>query len=117
MAEERAGYRWWVLLNTFLVFSIAFGMGWTYIVMVAAEVIKDLNLTLMDWGTLWSAVSLGALVFAIIGGALGDRFGDLDGFDEHAGLTAIRIVHHYLMGGWGLEDTPTPGVLLADTID
>ena len=49
--------------------------------------------------------------------ALGDRFGDLDGFDEHAGLTAIRIVHHYLMGGWGLEDTPTPGVLLADTID
>ncbi len=75
MAEERAGYRWWVLLNTFLVFSIAFGMGWTYIVMVAAEVIMDLNLTLMDWGTLWSAVSLGALVFAIIGGALGDRFG------------------------------------------
>ena len=67
MAEERASYRWWVLLNTFLVFSIAFGMGWTYIVMVAAEVIQDLTLTLMDWGTLWSAVSLGALVFAIIG--------------------------------------------------
>ncbi len=56
MAEERAGYRWGVLLNTFLVFSIAFGMGWTYIVMVAAEVIQDLTLTLMDWGTLWSAV-------------------------------------------------------------
>jgi MFS family permease len=75
MAEERESYRWWVLLNTFLVFTIAFGMGWTYIVMVASEVIKDLNLTLVDWGTLWSAVSLGALVFAIIGGALGDRFG------------------------------------------
>lgn len=75
MAEERTSYRWWVLLNTFLVFTIAFGMGWTYIVMVAAEVIKDLKLTLIDWGTLWSAVSLGALVFAIIGGALGDRFG------------------------------------------
>ena len=75
MAEERAGYRWWVLLNTFLVFTIAFGMGWTYIVMVAAEVMQDLNLTLVDWGTLWSAVSLGALVFAILGGALGDRFG------------------------------------------
>ena len=53
MAEERASYRWWVLLNTFLVFSIAFGMGWTYIVMVAAEVIQDLTLTLIDWGTLW----------------------------------------------------------------
>lgn len=75
MAEERESYRWWVLLNTFLVFTIAFGMGWTYIVMVASEVIKDLNLTLVDWGTLWSAVSLGALCFAIVGGALGDRFG------------------------------------------
>lgn len=47
---------------------------------------------------------------------LGGRFGHLDGFDEHCGQTAIRIVHHYLMGGWGLEDTPEPGVLLADQL-
>ena len=66
MAEERAKYRWWVLLNTFLTFTIAFGMGWTYIVMVASEVIKDLGLTIVAWGTLWSAVSLGALLFAIL---------------------------------------------------
>lgn len=45
---------------------------------------------------------------------LKDRFGDLDGFDQHIGQMAIRVVHHYLMGGWGLEDTPEPGVLLAD---
>lgn len=45
---------------------------------------------------------------------LGARFGDLDGFDQHVGMTSIRIVHHYLMGGWGLEDTPSPGYLLAD---
>ncbi len=44
---------------------------------------------------------------------LADRFGDLDGFAEHVGLTAIRVVHHYLMGGWSLEDTPEPGYLLA----
>jgi len=47
---------------------------------------------------------------------LGDRFGDLDGFAEHIGLIAIRIVHHYLMGGWGLEDTPEPGFLLAEEV-
>jgi len=47
---------------------------------------------------------------------LGDRFGDLDGFAEHIGLIAIRIVHHYLMGGWSLEDTPEPGFLLADEV-
>ena len=50
-------------------------------------------------------------------GALGEEFGDLDGFDQHAGLTAIRVVHHYLMGGWGLEDTRTPGILLADQVE
>ncbi len=47
---------------------------------------------------------------------LADRFGDLDGFAEHVGLTAMRIVHHYLMGGWSLEDTPEPGYLLADAV-
>ena len=47
---------------------------------------------------------------------LADRFGDLDGFEDHIGQTAIRIVHHYLMGGWGLEDTPEPSVLLADQV-
>ena len=47
---------------------------------------------------------------------LADRFGDLDGFAEHVGLTSIRIVHHYLMGGWSLEDTPRPGYILADEV-
>ena len=51
-----------------------------------------------------------------VGGQLGEQFGDLDGFDGHIGQMAIRIVHHYLMGGWGLEDTPEPSVLLADQV-
>ena len=49
-----------------------------------------------------------------VGEKLRAQFGDLDGYDQHIGLTSIRIVHHYLMGGWGLEDTTTPGYLLAD---
>lgn len=48
---------------------------------------------------------------------LADRFGDLDGFEAHVGQTAIRMVHHYLMGGWGLEDTAEAGVLLADQVE
>lgn len=47
---------------------------------------------------------------------LAPRFGDLEGFDDHVGLTAMRIVHHYLMGGYSLEDTPTPGYVLADAV-
>jgi len=49
-----------------------------------------------------------------VGEKLRSQFGDLDGYDAHIGLTSIRIVHHYLMGGWGLEDTPSPGYLLAN---
>lgn len=47
---------------------------------------------------------------------LATRFGDLEGFEDHVGQMAIRIVHHYLMGGWGLEDTPEPRVLLNDVV-
>ena len=53
---------------------------------------------------------------ACVADKLRERFGELDGFEEHVGLTAIRIVHHYLMGGWGLEDTPAPAYMLADKV-
>lgn len=49
---------------------------------------------------------------AYVSGALRDRFGDLDGFDDHVGVAAIRLVHYYLMGGWGIEDTAAPERLL-----
>lgn len=52
-----------------------------------------------------------------VGGALRERFGDLEGFDGHVGQMAVRAVHHYLMGGWGLEDTPEARVLLAGEIN
>jgi len=72
---ERVAYRWWVLTNTFLIFTVAFGMGWTYIVMLVPTVLQDLNLTITSWGALWSAISFGTVLCAIIGGVLGDRFG------------------------------------------
>jgi glyoxylase-like metal-dependent hydrolase (beta-lactamase superfamily II) len=43
---------------------------------------------------------------------LRERFGDLEGFDRHIGIGSIRIVHHYLMGGWGMEDTSEPDALM-----
>ncbi len=75
METERVAYRWWVLVNTFLIFTVAFGMGWTYIVMLVSQVLQDLGLALSNWGALWSAISFGTMLSAIVGGALGDRFG------------------------------------------
>ena len=45
---------------------------------------------------------------------LAGEFADLDGFREHVGLTALRVIHHYLMGGWGLEDTARPELLTTE---
>jgi glyoxylase-like metal-dependent hydrolase (beta-lactamase superfamily II) len=55
-------------------------------------------------------------MYGYVSAKLKARFRDLDGFDEHVGQTAIRVVHHYLMGGWGLEDTPEAAALLADEV-
>ena len=57
---------------------------------------------------IWEVETMGGFV----GEQLRSDFGDLDGFDEHVAAAAIRIVHHYLMGGWGLEDTAHPERLL-----
>jgi cyclase len=35
-------------------------------------------------------------------------YGDLGGFDDHIAGGALRFGHHYLMGGWGLEDGRPP---------
>ena len=75
MGNERVAYRWWVLTNAFFIFVTAFGMGWTYIVMLVPQVLQDIGLQMADWGSLWSAISLGTVLFAIVGGVLGDRFG------------------------------------------
>ncbi|MFQ5660753.1 MAG: MBL fold metallo-hydrolase [Gammaproteobacteria bacterium] len=48
---------------------------------------------------------------------LAGRFGNMDGFNEHVGQMAIRIVHHYLMGGWGLEDTREARIMRADEVE
>lgn len=53
----------------------ATGMAWTYIVVLVAPILGDLELGLRDWGTLWSGVSMGALLGAVPAGVLGDRFG------------------------------------------
>lgn len=35
-------------------------------------------------------------------------YGDLGGFDDHVAAGALRFAHHYLMGGWGVEDGRPP---------
>jgi hypothetical protein len=65
-----------VLTNTFLIFTFAFGMGWTYIVMLVSQVLQDLGLALTDWGALWSAIALAIMTWGV---ATTDEKGEVEG--------------------------------------
>ncbi len=72
---ERLAYRWWILAVATLANVVVPGIGWNYVIMVVPQVLTDLRLEVAMWGILWSAISLGVLVFSIPAGALADRFG------------------------------------------
>ncbi len=67
--------QWLVLANVVAMNFVVTGMAWTYVVVIVPPILADLNLDLRDWGTLWSGLSMGALLGALPAGALGDRFG------------------------------------------
>lgn len=75
MSEKAAWYRWWVLCLVVLANFFATGMAWFYIVVMVTDVCRDLNVGLVEFSKLWAGISLGAFLFSIGGGALGDRFG------------------------------------------
>lgn len=73
--EGRFAYRWWVLASVVVVNILVTGAAWNYVIMVVPDLLGDLGLEIDAWGTLWSGIPLGVLVFSIPGGALGDRLG------------------------------------------
>src|SRR5262245_39886743 len=75
MDDAVARGRWGVLANVVAMNVFATGMAWTYVVVIVPPILADLGLGLRDWGTLWSGLSMGALLGALPAGGLGDRFG------------------------------------------
>jgi len=73
--DAASAARWGVLANVVAMNVFATGMAWTYVVVIVPPILADLGLGLRDWGTLWSALSMGALLGALPAGGLGDRFG------------------------------------------
>ena len=51
------------------------------------------------------AVWLFDAIDAYVKERLASTWSDLEGFDDHVGIMAFRIAHHYLTGGWSTEDT------------
>lgn len=75
LPARSASTRWTVLANTVAMNFFATGMAWTYVVVLVAPILHDLGLGLRAWGTIWSGISMGALLGALPAGALVDRIG------------------------------------------
>ena len=74
MVEEKPRYRW-VMLALLMSLALVHGFGAAIMPALFDEIKDELDIKHAQVGIIWGAVALGALLTAIIGGALGDRFG------------------------------------------
>jgi len=112
MTAESSRRRWWVLLHIVTLNILVTGIGWNYVIMVVEPLVEDLGIEIAVWGTLWSAISLGVVLFSIPAGALGDRIGARRALGIGAALAgaslllrarALEVVPMFLaMLGFGL---------------
>ncbi len=68
-------YRWYILTLAALTFTFGIGMPMMSMPVLFKEISEDLNLSLVQLGTIWGMLGLGAIFVVLIGGLLGDRFG------------------------------------------
>jgi len=70
-----SGYRWYALALAALTFTFVIAMPTMCMPVLFDEIASDLDLNLVQIGTVWGMVSLAGLFAVLIGGLLGDRFG------------------------------------------
>jgi MFS family permease len=73
MAESR--YRWLILALAASTMTLVMGMPSMSLPVLFPEIAAELSLNLVQVGTIWGISSLTGIVMALMGGAIGDRFG------------------------------------------
>jgi len=73
--HKRSNYRWYILVLAALTFTFAVAMPTMCMPVLFEEIAKDLELNLVQIGTVWGMVPLAGMFVVLIGGLLGDRFG------------------------------------------
>ncbi len=68
-------YRWYVLTLAALTDTFAIAVPMMSMPVLFKEISEDLDLNLVQLGTVWGVGGLGAICVLLIGGVLGDRFG------------------------------------------
>ena len=73
--NSASGYRWYALALAALTFTFAIAIPTMCMPVLFDEIAEDLELSLVQIGTVWGMVSLAGVFVVLIGGLLGDRFG------------------------------------------
>lgn len=73
--ERQSSYRWYVLALTVVSGALVVSMPFSCMPVLFQEISEDLDLSLVQIGTVWGIASLAGVFFSILGGVLGDRFG------------------------------------------
>jgi len=102
-----SNYRWYILTLGGLTHAFALGMPMTSMPVLFKEISEDLNLSLVEIGTVWGMTTLAGIFVVLIGGLLGDRFG----------VKRILSVACILMGlAMGLRGLSVNFITLAATV-
>ncbi len=72
---EKIRYRWIILLWALLVNCFVNGFSYIVVSPLLPEIAEELKLTHSQIGLIWGALAMGIMLFALIGGNIGDRFG------------------------------------------
>ncbi len=70
-----SGYRWYILALAALTFTFVVAMPTMCMPVLFDEISEDLDLSLVQIGTVWGTAALAGAFVVLVGGLLGDRFG------------------------------------------
>jgi len=75
LKSNRSNYRWYILTLAALTHTFVVAMPMMSMPVLFKEISEDLDLSLVQIGTVWSMIPLAGMFVVLIGGLLGDRFG------------------------------------------
>jgi len=73
--RNKVDYKWYILALVALTGTLAFAMPMMSLPVLFKEISEDLNLNLVQLGTVWGIIPLAGIFVVLIGGLLCDRFG------------------------------------------
>lgn len=75
ISNNSSKYKWYILALAALVNALVVSMPFMSMSVLFDEISHDLNLSLVQIGIIWGVYPFGGVLFSLIGGMLGDRFG------------------------------------------